>query len=321
MCSGKRTPERRSGSGCPRTPGGGARIAAAARRWSLGIALLLWTVGANAAAPVRIVGSDLLGLEFTQAFYGFAGRQGIRLALAFDGTKAGLAELLGGRASAALLVAGPEVRWPAAEHDVLRLGSFAVFVWAGSECPLETISFEQLATVFGVGAGHGPAVVRWRDLGRTGAGSDAAITALAPETGAGMTTEFFRHAVLGGGALRKSVERVATTAGIARELVRSPAGVALAGVAPSGGAGVRVLPVSAGQGKPAVAPTAEAVRAGRYALQVPLDLVVRRDAAADARTLLRFVWAAEATALLEQAEVIPVPPDERRRNEAALAPN
>ena len=296
---------------------GTARIGIAVRRWGAGVAALLLTAVAGMAAPVRIVGSDLPGLEFSKALYGFAGRQGIQLALAFDGTKAGVTELQAGRASAALLVAAPDLRRPSAEHDVLRLGSFTVFVWAGPECPLETISFEQLVTIFG--ARESAAVLRWRDLGRTGDGSEAAITALVPSVGVGLTTEFFRHAVLGDGALRKTVERVESTAEIRRELARAPAGVALAGVAPEAGRGVRVLPVSAGKGLPAVAPTPEAVRAGRYALQVPLELVVRRGAAAEVRTMLRFVCSEEAAALLERAEVVPVPADERRRNEAALA--
>jgi len=301
---------------------GGVRLARVdagrdVRRWVTGVAALLLTALAGLAAPVRIVGSDLPGLEFSKALYGFAGRQGIQLALAFDGTKAGHAELQAGRAAAALLVATPELRAAPDEFDVLRLGSFAVFVWAGPECPLETVSFEQLATIFG--AREGAAVVRWRDVGRTGAGSEAAIPALAPAVGAGLTTEFFRHAVLGDGALRKSVDRAETAAEMLRELTRAPAGVAIAGVAPETGRGVRVLAVSAGKGSPAVAPTPEAVRAGRYALHVPLELVVRRGAPAEVRAVLRFVCSDEATAVLARAEVIPVSAEERRRNEAALA--
>ena len=44
-------------------------------------------------ADLRVTGSDLLGLEFTRAFYEFSGRNGLKLALALDGSRPGWAEL------------------------------------------------------------------------------------------------------------------------------------------------------------------------------------------------------------------------------------
>ncbi len=269
-----------------------------------------------AAAPVRIVGSDLLGLEFSKALYGLAGRQGVQLALAFDGTKAGLGELQAGRAAAALLVVAPDLRPALADYDVRRVGSYVVFVWAAEACPLTSVDFDQLASIFG--AGTGPATLRWRDLGQNGDVGDAVVVAMAPETGVGLTFEFFRHRVLKAAPVRRSVVRFNESAEIAREFVRSPAGVALAGVAPAARAGIRVLPVRVDRARPAVAPTADAVRAGEYALQVPLERVVRRDAPTEARALLGFVYSDEATELLARAEVMPVPADERARHAAEL---
>ncbi len=271
-----------------------------------------------AATPVRIVGSDLLGLEFSKALYGLAGREGIRLALAFDGTKAGVAELQAGRAAAALLVAAPEIRPVLATHEVRPVANAVVFIWAGAACPLRSATYEQLALIFG--AGSAPHTVRWRDLGIAGEAGDTVVSAQAPEAGAGLALDLFRHAVLRGGALRKSVERFQLPEEAGRALAGADSGVVLAGGPPPERSGIRVLPVIATKGGRAIAPAAEAVRSGEYALQVPLELVIRADAPAEVRRLLRFVYSDEAAVVLAAAEFLPLAAEERRRQAATLDP-
>src|SRR3954464_9449361 len=86
---------------------------ASGRNRSVGVVCaFFWFVGI-AFADVRVVGTDLLGLEFTKAFYEFAGRNGIKLALAFDGSRPGLDELKAERADLAI------VTLPAEENAAL----------------------------------------------------------------------------------------------------------------------------------------------------------------------------------------------------------
>src|SRR3954464_11971393 len=86
---------------------------ASGRNRSVGVVCaFFWFVGI-AFADVRVVGTDLLGLEFTKAFYAFSGRNGVKLALAFDGSRPGLDELRAERADLAIIT------WPAEESAAL----------------------------------------------------------------------------------------------------------------------------------------------------------------------------------------------------------
>src|SRR4051812_37620821 len=59
------------------------------------------------AADLRLVGTDLLGLEFTKALYAAAGEEGITLSVVLDGSRPGHEQLKSGRADLALLILSP----------------------------------------------------------------------------------------------------------------------------------------------------------------------------------------------------------------------
>src|SRR5688500_7959603 len=71
--------------------------------WGALAILLGATTSSAASSEVRVVGSDLLGVEFSKALCEFAGNEGVRLAVALDGSRPGAIELRSQRANVALL--------------------------------------------------------------------------------------------------------------------------------------------------------------------------------------------------------------------------
>lgn len=260
------------------------------------------------AAELRVVGSDLLGLDFTRAFYAFSGAEGIKLALAFEGSRAGFEQVKSGRADLGLMVLPRPDAGGVADMRSVTVAHHQVVVLVSAACPLDRITLPQLAAIFGA-RDIAAKAMRWGDLGATGEWSDRAMVPVAPESGVGLTAEFFRSEVLRGGAWRTSVQRYTTKTELAAHGVGEGRAIALAATVPVGDPAVKVLAVALGAGAaaPAVRPTPESLVAGTYPLRVPVHVVYRVEKAAAIGRLLAFVFSAEAARSLERAEIVPLP--------------
>src|SRR3954469_25436133 len=106
------------------------------RNRSVGFACAFFWFAGIAFADLRVVGTDLLGLEFTKAFYEYSGRNGIKLALAFDGSRPGLQEFENGRADLALVTLPREEEAALARFRTLPLAYHCIFVVVPRSCPL-----------------------------------------------------------------------------------------------------------------------------------------------------------------------------------------
>lgn len=280
------------------------------------ICVLLSTAIDTAAVgqEIRLVGSDLLGIEFSKALYDFGSRESVRLALAFDGSRPGAAELRAGRANVGLLALPDEEEFVDAGYASFPVGYHCVIVLVPEGCPLESVTLDQLAGAFG-GSGAAP-VERWIDLGVTGEWAASAVTLLAPEPGADLVTDHFRHGVLHGRALKTNVEPYANAAALARRFGPETRGIALASRLPPGEHALKCLAIAAGPN--AHLPTAENAHRGSYPLALPLRVVFRRDAIATARPVLRFLLGDTAAAELERAGIVAAPGDVRVQALAAV---
>ena len=187
------------------------------RRWLSGGAALLAFLGCAVGAELRVVGSDLLGLDFTQAVYQFSGQQRLGLALALEGSRPGLAELKAGRADLGIIVLPAGEVGQLGGYRTLPLGYLGVAVVVPASCPLDQISLPQLARAFGPEAARssGSAAFRWRDLGVGGEWGEANVVTVVPEIGGGLVDELFRDLVLRGQALRPGVRRFASATELA----------------------------------------------------------------------------------------------------------
>ena len=269
-----------------------------------------------ARAGVRVVGTDLLGLEASQALYAFAGRADFPLALAFDGSRPGFDQLKARRADLALLVLAPDESAIGDELQSITLAYHCVVVLVPASIPLEQITLPQLRDVFGE-SGSGT-LDRWGDLGLEGEIAASAIALHVPAVGQGIAVEFFRQTILGDRRFKSTIERYATPAELVLRLTGDRRGLALAPVRPSDAAGLKIVRLAVRAGEPAFSPTAENLHSGDYPLALPLRMVFRRESARTLRPLLQFLLGDAFVPVLEQAGVIPLAPAARRQQATAL---
>lgn len=265
---------------------------------------------AGRAAEIRVVGSDLLGPDFSQALYRCAAPEGLRLSLALDGSRPGLEEMRAGRAQLALLTL-PTADEPAmADFESILLAWHRVIVLAPAAAPLERITFAQLAGVFGHDAPL--SIHRWGDLGVSGEWAARPVVPRVPAVGLGLTAEYFRHVVLGGKTVHGGVGRYGKTAELVSYFSGDSSVVALAAVLPAGESGLKVLRVSVDAKTTAYAPTVENLDTGKYPLRLPLRAVFRREATGTVLPLLRFLAGPEGEVQLDRAGLVPSAPERRR---------
>lgn len=265
-----------------------------------------------AAAELRVVGTDLLGLEFTKALYEFAGHEGLRLTVAFDGSRPGLEQLRAGRADLGLFVLPPEDARALSGFETQPIGYHAVVVSAPEGCPLDQITFDQLAAVFGArpATTNNPGV-RWRDLGAGGEWAGEFVTPLAPEVGTGIAIEYFRHVVLRDAPFGRDLLRFASGPELAMHVRSHPRALIVSGGWPRDATGLKRLKVAVAADQPGILPTAETLYAGSYPLRLPVELVFPTERLTEAVRILRFLHGDTATGLLEKAGVAPLPASAR----------
>jgi phosphate transport system substrate-binding protein len=257
-------------------------------------------------ADLRVVGSDLLGLEFTRHFYRFAGESGERLALALDGSRPGLAELRAGRADLAVVVLPPAEAAMLTGYRVVPFGFHRVVILVPAACPLEKITVGQLARIFGADTSGG-ALTRWGELGIAGEWAEASVAPLAPEVGTGIALEFFRRVVVDSRDFRAGVRRFADANSLSAAFTGTERTLALAAGVPANVPGLKVLPVAVEPGSAAHGPTIENLLSGRYPLCLPLQLVFAEARGATLRVAGEFLFGEEAARLLAAADIVPLP--------------
>jgi ABC-type phosphate transport system substrate-binding protein len=264
--------------------------------WVVGFGVLAAAVLA-AAEPVRIVGSDLLGAEFSAAVYAGTAGTGRPVVLALDGSRPGVERLRSGWADVGLLNLPAGEAEALTEFAVETIAFQVVRVVAAAANPRREIARAQLAAIFG---GAGPMPRTWAAAGLEEAGGERPLTAWAPETGLGVGLELFRHVVLGGSPLRSQVVRYRDVEELTAEAARDPGVIGIVTSPPVGGP-LRVLAVAERPGQPAVEPTPETLRAGKYGMSLPLTLVVRRTRAGELAAVTAWFRSPEAARALTRA--------------------
>jgi phosphate transport system substrate-binding protein len=267
-----------------------------------------------APAELRIVGTDLLGLSFSQAVYDFAGKHDLRVALALDGSRPGLDTLKAARAHLALLVLPVEEEGALRDFGAVTIGYHRVMVVAPAACPLERVTVDQLGNVFG-DAAKGE---RWADLGVEGEWCNLPVTALLPEVGSGIAAAFFRHAVLHDRPFRSTAGRYRDWAALRTQFKGEIRSLALVAQMPDDMPEVKVLALAADARSPAFLPTVENLQSGKYPLRLPLRAVFRLGDVPKLRPLLEFLTDSEVAPLLDRAGIVPAPAAAGAQQLAAL---
>ena len=278
--------------------------------------LIFFRPGLVRSADVRVVGSDLLGLEFSKALYACAVREGIPLAVALDGSRPGYDQLKSGRADIGLLTLPAGEDPDAALFTSLPIAWHRVVVIVAAATPLDRVTFAQLAAVFG--ADVPVSYNRWGDLGLRGEWEGSPMTPLAAAQGAGLSAQIFQHLVLQDRPLKSQIGRYTSLADLAFRLEGDRRVLALAAALPPQAAGQKLLPVAVRAEDPAFSPTPENLQSGDYPLRLSLRVVFRRAGAMRVLPVVRFILSDEASRVLERAELVPVPASVRRQHALAV---
>jgi phosphate transport system substrate-binding protein len=256
-----------------------------------------------AAAELRIVGTDLLGTDFSRALYDCGARHHLPVVVALDGSRPAIAELESNRADMGIVVWPAEVQRPAVGYESIVLGYRIVVVLVPADSPIRELNLPQVAAIFGTG--QPVSINRSSELGFAEQG-EGPLRLLVPSIGSGTGEEYFRHAVLGGNALKAHVARYRSESELVSRLTTESQAIALAeGI--SCATGTRCLALAAEASQPAFLPTSENIHAGQYPLRLPIHLVFRTDRRANAEPLIEFLTSAAAASLLARENIVAAP--------------
>jgi ABC-type phosphate transport system substrate-binding protein len=138
-----------------------------------------------------------------------------------------------------------------------------------------------------------------------------------------LVIEIFKNEILGGNALKPTVQVLNTAREMAKTVADNPNAIGLGGSDP--GPPCKVIEISAtnlssttstpptGSAKGAARPTPEAVSNGDYPLRLPFYLVYKSADKASVLPLLRLLLSDEYAARLQAEHFVPVPDTERNR--------
>lgn len=257
-------------------------------------------------AAIRVVGSDLLGPALTAGLADYARRNELEITVDFAGSRAAAEALRAGQADLAVLSFTPEEGPPGPPFHAVPLAYHVVVVLAPAALPLEQISFDQLARIFGEGTEAG--LRRWGELGLTGEWAARPIVPLTVSTRTGLVQGLFRHEVLADGPLQADVVRLDSADVLLKRLEPEAGALGLCPPVTLGsGSGAKALAVARNAQTPAAAPTPEAVHRGDYPLRWPVYVVFRRTDAPRLFGLLRHLLDADVAEDLARAGFMPVP--------------
>jgi phosphate transport system substrate-binding protein len=268
------------------------------------ILTLPFVIGPLGAGHVRVVGSDLLGLEFFKAVHSAAAAEAIDITMALDGSRSGWAQLRDGSAELALLTLTSDETVDKALFSSVPLAWHCVFVIVPGSVPLERVNFPQLAAVFGRDVPV--SFQRWGDLGLSGEWLGTPIIAVAPAVGWNLTAQIFRDRVMLGESMKATVARYTSLADLAHRLKGDTRSIVLSPVYSANSLGQKILPVGVRQKDQAFLPTPENLRSGSYPLALPLNMVFPHGAKGRIGPLVRFLLSDRVAVILEHAGLVPM---------------
>lgn len=257
------------------------------------------------SADVRVVGSDLLGKDFTTALMAYSKRNDLGLKVSLDGSRAGLEQLQAGEAELGLVVFSPGETPPPAPFMTVKVAYHTAVVVVPATLPLTQITFAQLNAIYGDDSQSG--VKRWTDLGVVGEWAHRNIQPNIPGPAGGITYDLFRYTVLTAPALKPTVSVQARLVESVTRIRGEEGGLAILPILPPNQPRLKTLLVARGPQDVAFGPTAENIHSGDYPIRLPVYLVFRKDAAKRLQTTLRYLLSEDATPLWENAQLVPLP--------------
>jgi ABC-type phosphate transport system substrate-binding protein len=271
----------------------------------LPLLLVLLCTSLVARSEVRVVGSDLLGKEFSAGLSAYSKRNDLGVVLKLEGSRTALEQLQSGLGDLGLVMLSPGEKVPAAPFVALPVSYQTAVVVVPSSVPLTQITFAQLNTIYGDEAQSG--IRRWGDLGVTGEWAQRNILPNILGPAGGLSHDLFRYSVLTAPALRPTVGVQASLAESIERVRGDEGGMVVLPLLPSGQPRLKTLLVARSGQDVAFGPTPENVHSGDYPIRLPVYLVFRTEAKKRLQPVLRYLLSEDAVMLWEKAQLVPLP--------------
>ncbi len=191
------------------------------------------------------------------------------------------------------------------EPHEIKVGYDALAVYVHKDNPLEQITLEQLAAIYG----EGGTVTTWSELGvKMPAGADEIIR-VSRQSNSG-TYAYFREAILGKGRDFKLGSRDMHGSKDVVELVsKTPQAIGYSGMGYTT-PGVKMLRVAKKAGEPALAPTVENTLNHTYPIARPLFMYTLGVPAGPAKKYIDWVLSPAGKAIVTKSGYVPLPDSE-----------
>jgi len=178
------------------------------------------------------------------------------------------------------------------------VGYDAIAIYAHKDNPIEEITVEDLAGIYGEGGG----ITKWSQLGVTLPGSDQ-IVCVSRQNSSG-TFAFFREHVLAKKDFRLGMQSMSGSKDVVDLVGKTLGAIGYSGMGYKTDA-VKFVKVAAKKGETAYAPTLENVRAKHYALARSLNLYTLGQPEGEVKAYIDWVLSPAGQAIVEEAGYIP----------------
>jgi len=184
------------------------------------------------------------------------------------------------------------------------VGYDALAIYVHKDNPLDSISIEQLAEIYGDGA----TITDWSQLGvgadSTLAGKEIAVVGRQNSSG---TFAYFREAVLGKNReFRQGVAKMSGSKDVVANVTKTPGAIGYSGMGYAT-EGVKMLAISARKGEPAIAPTLENALNQTYPITRPLMIYTIGEPAGEVKAYLDWILSDDGQKIVVQKGYVPLP--------------
>ena len=180
------------------------------------------------------------------------------------------------------------------EHIV---GYDALAVYVHPSCPLEEISLEQLAEIYG----ENGTITNWKDLG----GDDKEIVVVSRQNSSG-TYKYFQKAIMGKRKYRQGTLDQSGSKDVVQFVANTAAAIGYSGMGYNKPGEVKMLSISAKPGEPAVEPNMDNVKNDSYPITRPLLCFTAGEPEGVLKDYLAWIKGDDAQAIVAEQGYVPI---------------
>ena len=269
------------------------------------LCVLAASLSASLFGEVRVVGSDLMGKDFSAALADYSRRNDLDVKIALSGSVRGLEQLQAGEADLGLIVFPPGEKPPGSPFVSLPVAYHTAVVVVPASLPLTQITFDQLNAIYADEAESN--LKRWYDLGVVGEWATRNILPNITGPGGGISYDLFRYTVLRKPPLKPTVSVQDTVEATLRRITGKEGGVAIMSMLPDNQVGLKALLVARGPKDVAFGATSDNIHSGDYPIRLPVCLVFRKDKGKSMLVVLKYLFSEDAVPLWSKAHLFPLP--------------